>query len=132
MSEIDKKLGEVIDKLTKLAEAHGGQAVDLAVQVTRIDCFAALGAGALGTVVTAIGGYYVYRWWRYIHSNWEKLCRNDTEFPNGLFAGLTSVALFFVGAGSLFGGILNFWNWAGAFEPKLYLAKQIMTAAGLK
>lgn len=124
MSKIDEKLGEVIDKLTKLAEQHGGAAVDLAAEVVRVDSIQSLIFGAAGLLAAGglawVGSRFLKRG---SATGWEP----GIWILGSAVPAMVSFILAIVSAPKL----ADFWNWAGAFDPKLALAKNIMRAAGL-
>lgn len=125
MSKIDEKLGEVIDKLTKLAETHGGQAIEMAVAVARIEAIQTVVFGLIALASSIALWFFFVRKLRAANAE-----RWAEPFPNGVPC-LVSGALLIVAVLAAAVHLPNGWAWVGMFEPKLYLAKQIMKAAGL-
>lgn len=134
MSKIDEKLGEVIDKLTKLAETHGGQAADLAVGVARAEAFITVFIGVVVCVLAGVGFALCLKLFRQAikEASKEKQEWSDDRIDVAfVFSILPGLACFIAFCTHLFGNVLNGWAWVGLWEPKVYLAKQIMRAAGL-
>lgn len=128
MSKIDEKLGEVIDKLTKLAETHGGAAAELAISVAQTNAIASLVSAAISMILCIGAALVANKLIRYAVSHPDEIDWPAPGYfiPGIILAGVAAVASLF----SL-SELVSVWNWTGAFNPKLALAKQIMKAAGL-
>lgn len=93
--------------------------VDAGLWVVRIDGIQTLTFSILGLLAAFILGHASYKFWKYL----EKECELDGPvivFP--LFGGIITIIMIIGNTITL----LNVWNWVAIFEPKLYLAKQII------
>lgn len=130
--DIETKVVEMLDALQNGAVTIGEQVVkyspdvaDAALWVVRIDGVQSL----LNAVIFCVAGIVMYklakRNWKWAH---QKVTKEDEE--DILY--IPSVLLFVLSAFPLFGGIarlLSVWTYIAIFQPKLYLAKQIIDAA---
>lgn len=128
MSKIDEKLGEVIEKLTKLAEKHGEWAVDLAVNVAQVNSISALVGGAIGVIVAVGFGIAGAKLIRHAWANLDEI--DWPKMPHAMIGCILAVGAGLVGLAAVL-ELVSVWNWTGVFNPKLALAKQFMKAAGL-
>lgn len=128
MSKIDEKLGEAIEKLTKLAEKHGEGAVDLAVSVAQGNSVSALIGGGIAALLAAAFAIAGARLIRYAWANLDEI--DMPKMPHAIIGIALAIGAAMLAIAAL-AELASYWNWTGAFNPKLALAKQIMKAAGL-
>jgi len=123
MKDLENKALEIITKLDALATKYTPEALEMAVQVTRID--------AIGNIIGAI--IFIALTVVLIIKTPPELCKWMNGRSDGLaaigFCGLSG--LFFasiISVGFVALVLLNHWMWVAVFNPKLALAHNIMGA----
>lgn len=148
--KVEEKVISLLDALQSGVAHIGDQVVkyspdvaDAALWVVRIDGLGNLLIGLLGLGMIAVShalfrkavwhrGQHIIAWRAYIETKGkeERIQKDDADYhdfwrfitllTSGFsgFAGLIAVARF-----------LDIWNWVAVFEPKLFIAKQIIDAA---
>lgn len=127
---IEQKVVNMLDALEKGA-VHVGDVVvkyspdvaEATLMVVRID-----GVSSIATGVVA--GVLCYLW--FVWANKLRKKADEASYADSALFGTASVVCF-VGSVVAFSvsmiNLLDVWNWVAVFEPKLYLAKQIIKAA---
>lgn len=113
-------------KLSELAHQFGPAAVDVAVQVERLDAINKLSgipAWGLVALVAALGVHHCLR-----------RLKEDTYEAESLYA-VGSFLLGLVAIGASIAAVVcafDVWAWTGLFNPKLALAHDVLTALASK
>jgi hypothetical protein len=134
---VEGKLVEMLDALQNGVVTVGEQVVkygpdvaDAALWVVRVDGIQSIVSGFVALLILTASVYAFLRTLRWVRSD---------EFDNDEFTGIPFfIGSIVIGIGSIVIGIvssmiaidklLNVWNWIAIFEPKLWLAKQIMAS----
>lgn len=117
-------LEKVGQKLSDLAVSHGDEAVDLILTVARVDAASVLIYGLLFTAVSIVWGYVSFgRYFRWAMKEAER-CADPGPWLLWVFTGVGPTAVSTIIGAS---GILNIWAWAGVIEPKLWVAKKLLS-----
>lgn len=128
MPDVQDKLVSMLDALQQGAVKVGETVVqyspdvaNAALWVVRIDGIQCIVTGAFYATIGALGVKYTIKAWRWA----TKDASDQPVFLVPLVLGVvTGIAV--VAASNI---VLNVWNWIAVFEPKLWLAKQIIAAA---
>jgi presenilin-like A22 family membrane protease len=122
MVSTDKALAMVIDKLNELVTSNSTDAINIALELVRIDCIQSMTV-TLATLVTSIGlwtlVYKAYQW--YLEAQKQDRWLDGWLLISGLVAIPASTASV-VAIVSL----CNVYMWIGLFDPKIVLAKRIV------
>lgn len=124
----DQILSTLIKKLEMLVNAHGMDAVDLGLNVIRLEGIAFILTGIIIPVIVSLVGFFgsreLNKWVntfdtsQWLIDNWCKAF----EFIKYVLFGFS--VIFFSAR------ILDFWyGWVKIYDPKLYLAKAILERA---
>lgn len=115
-------------KLGQLAQAHGQEAINAAVQVKQVDSINHLiGIPGWGAVLVACGfaAYGIRKWW----GRFDAADDFDTRDFGKLSCGIAGLILALGTALSAFAficALFGVWAWVGLFNPKLALAHDIL------
>lgn len=130
---ITNKALEIITQLQNGVMAHGGDAFNLALGVTQMNGIAELIMGIKELALASLGFFAIYlivtKYWEPAVKKAikEETYRTDyTDYPDymsvclliGFFSSVMTLAGFF--------DLTSVWNWIATFNPKLYLAHEIM------
>lgn len=151
-ADIQFNVDQALQKLGELVAKHGPQAVDVAIQVVRVDAVGQLAMGGFALLVAAACAATALRCWSIARSKevaWEVYreesdkFRYPTLYNDGkqaprptMPAGLEPEAVMGVSVGAavvgsiaivvaLF-GLIDPWAWVAVFSPKLALAHQVL------
>lgn len=122
---IEDKAVETLSQLEALARQYTPDVIDAAINVTRIDGVAAVVGGMLMLVCVwpvCVAGLRLHKFF----SKKQKEDRySDWELGVMSVQICTPMAIALL---VIFGAVLvlDVWNWVAIFEPKLFIAKQIM------
>jgi hypothetical protein len=133
LPKIDNAIGVVMARLSDLTEKYAADTVDLGLTVVRLECFFIVLAGVLGTVIS---GILLYRSVQLLTTAYglmvieeNKPIATRVEAPfvvrfivGGIGTSVSCIALTVF----TFSYLMNFWAWAGVYDPKLYLAHKIL------
>ena len=148
--KVEEKIVSMLDALQSGVVHVGEQVVkyspdvaDAALWVVRIEGVSALIYGVIGLFAIAIA-IILFRKYLWHNSQYtaefklycskqgveERIHRNNANnhYFWRLAFGFSALGFTFVGFGFL-KKLLDIWNWVAVFEPKLYIAKQIIDAA---
>jgi hypothetical protein len=105
--------------LRDLAAAHGDQVVDLTLAAARVDAISQVFGPVIGVIVTGaiLAVSYVLR-------KSVKTWLNGDEIVLGIY--LTTVVCSGVGFLIALTQTVNIWAWAGAYDPRLWLAAKVL------
>ena len=135
--DIDQKIIEIIDRIQSGVVQHAPAAMDLALNVVRVDSAAQIATGFL-LFLAFLGGLLCCRnAARYAIglNRWQSLSPPDDE-PYRKYRKSEPIILASVGAAvpllivGLHGinRLFSVWNWVGVFYPELRLAKDVFDA----
>lgn len=122
MSEIEQKLVELIDKFENLSAELAPEVVEVGLTAARIAAGQELVYGVLALVVAGVFLWFPFKVWAGLYD------ADDT--PDDI-----AFVVFTTGASSLptliatiiaLANLLNIWNWAGLFDPRLWIAARVM------
>lgn len=120
MEKTDAKIAEILSKLSKMADIHGDEALQLAVRVVHADAMSDVTRGSvcfMGLLIAACFLKYFLR----------KANAEPNEVPYFILTMVTGAGGFFLLMGAVV-NLLNYWVWVGVFDPKLVLAKRILSS----
>lgn len=133
MTAADQLTGKLLDIINQVQSgivAHAPDAVNLVLASTQIDCLQSIILSFIGVIVSIICGFIIFKIQKKIDADkkdnkpyHERLTWIEPEavLP-ALFAGLSGSIILVISVITL----LDIWNWVGLFNPKLYLAHQII------
>lgn len=113
----DKAL-EIVNTLQNTLMTHGGEAVQLGLATVRITCISYL----MSSFIAMIGGVLLFVASGNFYKKYKKDKFDDTNITLSIICFLIG-CLFILPA---IGGFGYIWNWVGIFDPKLYLAHQVI------
>lgn len=113
---LDGKLVEIIDKIQQGVVSHAPQAMELALNVVRVNAVSELLSALLVAVVAGCG---VRSLWRIAVK--MKGENDDGPWPLMYLASIIPLIALVQAAFTLLGA----WNWVGVFYPELRLAKDV-------
>ena len=130
----DEAIANVIDKamvgaeklaqaLQRMVEAYGSDAIDLALNVARIDAFSHLVPGSVCAVVATA----LFFFFRFAAKKWDEDYASQTghykhsswDVPT-IISALLGTVLSVIAVAFLF----NIWAWVGIFYPELWIVKK--------
>lgn len=115
------KLLDVISQVQGAVSAHSAEAVNLVLTSTRIDGIHWLVSVLVGFVIASIIACVCAI---YVAENEKNKKKDDDALMLGAAVGLC-VGMLLIAVVS-FIGLIDPWNWIQVFDPKLYLAHEIM------
>lgn len=105
-------------KLEQLALDHGDKAVDLALNVARLDAASGLMFG-VAALLTALAFFFAARF------SIGRLAEDPDAVGWEMVTGISGAAMvLLMGVG--LAHMLDLWRWAGVFWPELWLAKKVI------
>jgi hypothetical protein len=117
--QVASKLLEIINQIQAGVVAHAPEAANLALQAVSYDGWYSLIIGFSWLALSLIL-YYIAKRYVYYIKNCEKKNESD-EIALGLLVCAIVIILIFAAI-----ELFDFWNWVQAFNPKLYLAHEII------
>ena len=122
---IEEKAVDILNQLEALAKQYTPDVIDAAINVTRIEGLSAI-IGGFAMLVCIYPAYNAaIRLYRYFTKKQEQDRYADWEL---CVMSVVVVGPIIVLCLAIFGlaNVLDIWRWVAVFEPKLYIAKQIM------
>lgn len=120
------KLNDALDAFSAAATEHGDLAVETALSVARVTAASTLVDGAVGIALFCIAAALFWKFAApWVKQSWDMYDGGDKMMLGGVGYGMAALAFGVVGT-ILALNIFSVWAWVGLFEPKLYIAKQIL------
>lgn len=126
MVELQNKLVEIITQLQSIVKDNAADAVNLGLSAIKVEGFSYILLGALcllGSLILLSISYKIWKKWDAEGVTWTQGENYSTYF---IIAFVPACALF------IFGTLIitYVWNWVAIFEPKLWLAHQVIAKLG--
>lgn len=120
------KLNDALDAFSAAATEHGDLAVETALSVARVTAASTLADGAVGIALFCIAAALFWKFAApWAKQSWDMHHGGEKMMLGGICYG--AAALVFGVSGLVLAlKIFSVWAWVGLFEPKLYIAKQIL------
>lgn len=129
MIELDKSLSTLVDKLNELVASNSGDAINLALTMTKIDCIQGVCTMVL-LAVLSVATYFVAAWackkGIKIEAEAKKDWKHSDDSSNYYFVMAIFCAISIVLAFVALSMLTDVYMWIGLVDPKIALAKKIM------
>lgn len=113
---------DLVKSLQQAAVQYGPEALQLVLNLRRLDALAQLASGLIAVAVV----FLFFKVFQYLQCRWtlKEISENDMEIPLGvaymaLVLGIIGCSIWAIS------DLLDFWNWVGVFRPDLAIAHDI-------
>jgi hypothetical protein len=129
MSDLQTKLVEVITQLQSVVKDNAADAVNLGLATIKINGIEHVIIGIIFLLFSISGAFLakkVYKWWCEAAEKSKDHYFDGFEYGAGMIGTVAITAILFI---IFCCNIFNIWTYVAIFQPKLWLAHQILAKA---
>lgn len=134
MSDLQTKLVEVITQLQSIVKDNAADAVNFGLGAIRIDAIGNIVIGLVCVVSSIIGAIVIKKLIARVHKMMEGKSKHSfggefSDYPEYVISIIIISVILAIASICAICAVLGTWNWVAIFQPKLWLAHQILAKA---